>query len=176
MPRKPLGEAEDDDVEPRVRKLEVEQATMALQVASLFDNHGSPGILSEIRNTLSKKIDDYFQTVTKFIEGEPSRKNHIENNARQAVADAKVIAKVALDEAEDRQNRMHQENRRTSEKTEIEVTKLREDFSRHEKFVQRGIGSVVVGQAFIVVAGFAMTAVAFLGGAIWWVFTHVSMK
>lgn len=183
-------EAEDGAVEPRVRKLEVNFATMAQQVDSLFDN-GSPGLLSQIRNALSDKIDTYFQMVSKFIEGEPARKQHIENNAHQAVADAKALAlqavadaklmaKEALDEAEKEQNRMHQENRKTSEKAEFDVSRLRESFSRHEKFVQRGVGAVIVGQVAIVIGGFCIAFltfvggfVVFLGGAAWWLFTHV---
>jgi CHASE3 domain sensor protein len=184
MSRKALSDdSEDGAMEPRVRKLEVKYATIAQQVDSLFDN-GSPGILSQIRNALSDKIDSYFQTVSKFIEGEPARKAHIERNAQQAVADAKELAmqavadakhmaKSALEETEREQNRMHQENRRTSEKAELEVSKLREDFSRHEKFVQRGVGALILGQITIVFGGFCIAVITFLGGAAWWVFTHV---
>jgi CHASE3 domain sensor protein len=184
MSRKALSDdIEDGAMEPRVRKLEVKYATMAQQVDSLFDN-GSPGILSQIRNALSDKIDSYFQTVSKFIEGEPARKAHIENNAHQAVADAKALAlqavadaklmaKEALEETEREQNRMHQENRKTSEKAELEVGRLREDFSRHEKFVQRGIGILIFSQITIIVGTFFIAALTFVGGAAWWIFTHV---
>lgn len=184
MSRKALiEESEDGAMEPRVRKLEVKYATIAQQVDSLFDN-GSPGILSQIRNTLSDKIDAYFQTVSKFIEGEPARKAHIERNTQQAVADAKELAlqavadakhmaKSALDETEREQNRMHLENRRTSEKADLEVCKLREDFSRHEKFVQRGIGILIFSQIAIIVGTFCIAVLTFIGGAAWWIFTHV---
>lgn len=155
-----------------MRKLEVNYATIENQVDSLFDN-GSPGILSQIRNALSDKIDSYGQTVSKFIDGEPIRKAHIERNAQQAVADAKEVAKQALDEAEREQNRLHQENQRKGEKTDMEIAKLREEFSRHEKFVQRGVGALILGQITIVFGGFCMAVLAFLGGAAWWVFTHI---
>lgn len=183
-------EAEDGAVEPRVRKLEVNFATMAQQVDSLFDN-GSPGLLSQIRNALSDKIDTYFQMVSKFIEGEPARKQHIENNAHQAVADAKTLAlqavadaklmaKEALDETEKEQNRMHQENRKAGDKTDSEVGRVKDGQARLEKLVQRGIGALIVGQVIIVVGGFCMAVLTFiggfmvfLGGAAWWLFTHV---
>lgn len=192
MSRKALSqdESEDGAVEPRVRKLEVNYATMAQQVNSLFDN-GQPGLLSQIRNALSDKIDRYFETVSKFIEGEPARKQHIENNARQAVADAKelamhavedarLMAKNALADAEKEQNRMHQENRKTGEKTESEVSRLKDGVSRLEKLVQRGIGMLIVGQVVIVGGGFCIAVLTFIGGcfvflagAAWWVFTHI---
>jgi hypothetical protein len=159
-------------MEPRVRKLEVDSATMATKIDSLFDN-GSPGILSQIRNTLSEKIDAYCQTVSKFIDGEPARKAHIERNTAQAVADAKEVARDAVDEAERKQDRMHIENRRTAEKTDLEVSKLRDDFSRHEKFVQRGIGAVILGQVVLAVAGFFIAGLTFVGGFLWWFIVHV---
>jgi hypothetical protein len=173
MSRKALSEhIEDSAMEPRVRRLEVNYATIEQQVDSLFDN-GSPGILSQIRNALSDKIDAYFQTVSKFIEGEPARKAHIERNAHQAVMDAKEVAKQALEEAEREQGRLHQENQRKAEKTDLEIAKLREDFSRHEKFVQRGVGALILGQIAIAFGGFCIALLTFLGGALWWVFTHI---
>jgi hypothetical protein len=183
MARGASAELDNGAMEPRVRKLELDSATMAQQISSLFDN-GSPGILSQIRNSLSEKIDNYFQTVSKFIDGEPARKAHIENNASQAVmdaktlalqavADAKGMARDALSEAEKEQNRMHLENHRTAERTEAEVAKLKENLSRHEKFVQRGIGAVIVGQLVLAVGGFCVALLTFIGGLLWWVFVHV---
>jgi hypothetical protein len=170
-------------MEPRVRTLEVNYAAMAQQVDSLFDN-GHPGLLSQIRNALIEKIEFYFAPVSEFIKDEPRRKAHIENNAHQAVVDAKelalnavaeakTMAKEALQDAEREQNRMHLENRRTSEKTESEVGHLRESFSRHEKFVQRGIGVVIFINIVVLVGGFGIAALTFIGGMAWWVFTHI---
>lgn len=184
MTRRALAEeAVDGAMEPRVRKLEVNYATIEQQVDSLFDN-GSPGILSQIRNALSQKIDEYGQTVSKFIEGEPARKAHIERNAQQAVTDAKTLAlqavadakdmaKKALEETEREQNRMHLENRRAADKTELEVSRLREDFSRHEKFVQRGVGALILGQIVFAIGAACIAVLTFIGGAAWWIFTHV---
>jgi hypothetical protein len=163
---------DDKEMEPRVRALEVNYATTAQQVDSLFDN-GQPGLLSRIQKTLGDKIDGYSEIVNKFIEGEPTRKAHIERNAQQAVLDAKEVARQALEETEREQNRLHQENQRKGEKTDQEIAKLREDFSRHEKFVQRGVGALILGQVTIVFGGFCIAFLTFLGGAVWWVFTHV---
>jgi hypothetical protein len=192
MSRKALSEVESEDgaVEPRVRKLEINYARMAQQVDSLFDN-GQPGLLSQIRNALLEKIDEYFRPVSKFIDGESGRKEHIQRNAQQAVVDAKelamqavaeakVMAREALADAEREQNRMHLENRRAGDKTEAEVGRLKDGVSRLEKLVQRGIGMLIVGQVVIVGGGFCIAVLTFiggfllfLGGAAWWVFTHV---
>jgi hypothetical protein len=158
-------------MDPRLRKLEIDYAMVAQQVDSLFDN-GSPGILSLLRNALGDKIDSYGQTVSKFIESEPSRKAHLERNVQQAVFDAKEVAKQAQADAEREQNRMHTENRKVAEKTELEVNQLRTNFLRHEKFVQRGIGMLMLGQIVIGLGGFCLAVFTFLGGAAWWIFTH----
>lgn len=159
-----------------MRNLEVNYATIEQQVDSLFDNGGSPGILNQIRNALSEKIDTYCQTVAKFIEGEPARKAHIERNVQQAVLDAKEVARQAQEEAEREQNRLHLENQRKAEKTDQEIAKLREHLSRHEKFMQRGVGALILGQVTIVFGGFCIAVLTFLGGAVWWVFTHVPIS
>jgi hypothetical protein len=191
MSRKALSEdIEDGAMGPRVRKLEINYARMAQQVDSLFDN-GQPGLLSQIRNALMEKIDEYFKPVSKFIEDEPSRKQHIQNNAHQAVvdakelalnavADAKEMAKEALKDTEKEQNRMHEENRRAGEKRDAEVARVKDGVSRLEKLVQRGIGMLIVGQVVIVGGGFCIAVLTFigglfvfLGGATWWIFTHV---
>jgi hypothetical protein len=175
MSKSASADLDNGAMEPRLRKLELDSATMAQKIDSLFDN-GSPGILSQIRNSLSDKIDAYCQTVTKFIEGEPARKAHMEKNTAQAVMDAKTVAKEAVSEAEKEQNRMHLENRRDAEKTDLEVSKLRDDFSRHEKFVQRGVGAVILGQVVLAVGGFSVAALTFMGGLLWWVFVHVPIN
>lgn len=159
-------------MEPRVRTLEVNYATMAQQVDSLFDN-GHPGLLSQIRDALLQKIEAYFAPVSEFIKEEPTRKQHIENNSKQAVVDAKEVARQALEDAEREQRRLHLENQRKAEKTDQEIAKLREDFSRHEKFVQRGVGALILGQVVFAISAFGIAVLTFLGGAAWWVFTHV---
>src|ERR1700679_1351336 len=142
MSKRASAELDNGAMEPRGRKLELDSATMAQQINSLFDN-GHPGILSQIRNSLSEKIDTYFKTVSEFINGEPARKRHIENNAAQsileaktvaleAVADAKALAKETINDKEKDQARMHLENRIQAERTEGEVQKLKENFARHE--------------------------------------------
>lgn len=173
-----------------MRTLEVNVATMAQQIDSLFDN-GQPGLLSRIQNALTEKIEFYFAPVSEFIKDEPRRKAHIENNAEQAVieakevalnavSDAKELAKEAIKETEKEQNRMHQENREGRREDRLEVQHLKEVVSRLEKLNQRGIGALIVGQVLIVVGGFCMAALTFIGGlfmfivgAAWWFFTHV---
>lgn len=172
MSRRALAVNDDGAMEPRVRALEVNYATMAQQVDSLFDN-GQPGLLSRIQNALSQKIDSYGEIVSEFIKGEPGRKTHIENNIKQGVIDAKAVAKMSLEEAEKEQDRLHQENQRKAEKTDREIARLREDFSRHEKFVQRGVGALLLGQVVFAIGAFFIAVITFLGGAAWWIFTHV---
>ncbi len=162
--------------EERLRKLELDHAGLLPKVESLFDNQGSPGLLSQLRISLSQKIDEYCLTVSKFIEGEPARKSHIERNAAQSVLDAKVLAQDALDRSDEKQLRLHEENRRSAEKDRAEIADLRKSLERHEKFVQRGVGIVIFGQILIFAGGFIMTFLAFVGGFAWWFFTHVAVR
>lgn len=162
--------------EERLRRIELDHAGLVVKVESLFDHQGSPGLLSQMRNVLADKIDGYFLTVSKFIEGEPARKEHIERNSLQSVLDAKRLAEEALVRSDEKQQRLHNENKRTAEQNEREVRDLKKEFERHEKFVQRGIGIMLFGQFVLLIAGFFTTAIGALGGLVWWFFTHVAVK
>lgn len=161
--------------EERLRKLELEHASLLPQVASLFDNAGSPGLISQLRESLSKLIDGYFQTVSEFIKGEPARKAHIERNMQQAVMDAKALAQDAVIRVDEKQMRMHEENRRAADKDRNEIADLRRGWERHEKFVQRCLGVVIFGQFMIFLAGFIVTLLTSCAALVWWFFSHVAI-
>lgn len=132
---------------------------------TLTDQPGAPGMITQMKNALMERLESYASVVNTFIQGEPARRQHYDRQWQQAVLDTKHL----IDEK-------HSDNQRRQDKMETSVERIEENQKRHEKFVQRGVGVIVAFQAIIVLGGFAMTALTFIGGLIWFLMKHSNVR
>jgi len=140
----------------RVRVCETQNAALEARLNTLMDHEGNPGLISKMESRILEKLNEFGNKVTDFINGESVRHTRYDKGWQDAFSNQQA--------GYERDKREHLEMHNKNEQRLDNIVAVQQ---RHEKLFQRGFGALLLINGFILVMGFVMSALTFLGALIW---------